>query len=171
MKKVLRSVQTLFPFLHDAWFSLKFLRTKAFKVPHEDDFNAMKLFNPASEELFVDIGSNRGEAILSMLISADSNNKIVGFEPNPLIFDKLKKYFENNSRVLVHNIGLADVDEEHDLFIPFYRKWMFDGLSSFKYEEANDWLKTRLWGFDEKKFSIKSVNCVLKKLDDSCNRS
>ena len=43
---------------------------------------------------------------------------------------------------------------------------MFDGLSSFKFETADDWLKTRLWRFDQKKLSIKKVKCPIKKLDE-----
>ena len=117
-------------------------------------------------QVFVDIGSNRGEAILSMLLVSGFKCSIIGFEPNPLIFGKLKKHYNSNERVTVHNLGLAEKNQELDLFIPFYRKWMFDGLSSFKYESANGWLRTRLWGFHEEKLSIKEVKCKIKKLDD-----
>ncbi len=166
MRKHLRALQTLFPFLHDFRFSLKLLSIKIFKTPHENDFNALKMFNPDSTQVFIDIGSNRGEGIQSTLIFSKFSNPIIGFEPNPLIFNKLKDYFISNKRVLVHNCGLGDADQELSLFVPFYRKWMFDGLSSFKYDEAKNWLRTRLWGYKEQLLSIKELNCKIRKLDD-----
>jgi FkbM family methyltransferase len=167
MKKVLRSVQTLFPFLHDARFLLKSLKIKAAKVPAEHDFNALKLFKPNPEQVFIDVGANRGVTVLSMLLFKNFGNKIIGFEPNPLVFEKLKRNrFIRHNRVVLHNYGLSSANRELTLFIPFYRKWMFDGLSSFHYAEAEDWLKTRLWGFDGRKLRVEKVNCQVRKLDD-----
>jgi FkbM family methyltransferase len=124
------------------------------------------MFKPNPDQVFVDIGSNRGEAILSMLITSKCTNNIIGFEPNPLIFNKLKNYFKRNPRVLVHNFGLGDADQDLTLYVPFYRQWMFDGLSSFIYESAENWLKTRIWRFNEKKLSIRELPCSIRKLDD-----
>lgn len=165
MKKLLRSIQTLFPFLHDLRFASKFFIMKLLSKPHEADFNALQHFKPKSEEVFLDIGSNRGEAILSMLISSKNKNKIIGFEPNVLIFEKLKKQYQKNNRINLHNIGLADKNDTLELFVPFYRKWMFDGLSSFDFNSANDWLKNRLYGFNEKHLSIKKLKCEIQTLD------
>ncbi len=119
-------------------------------TPHEKDFYAVKLFNPPSDQVFVDIGSNRGEGILSALLVHNQDIDMYGFEPNPLVYDKLQAYYAQNKKIKVHNVGLADRDSEHELFVPYYRKWMFDGLASFDYHEAKDWLKTRLWLYDEK---------------------
>ena len=166
MKKVFRSIQTLFPILHDARFSLKMMMIGITKNPHEEDFNALKLFKPKDDQVFIDIGSNRGEAISSMLATSKTAIKIIGFEPNPLIFDKLKSQFTKYKFVEVHNCGLGDLNNDLTLYIPFYRKWMFDGLSSFKLKEAEDWLETRLWRFDKTKLSIKEVDCQIRKLDD-----
>lgn len=166
MKKVLRSVQTFFPFLHDVRFSLKFLWTNLTRKPHEKDFEALRKFRPSEEQVFVDIGSNRGEAILSMLVASGQVTHIHGFEPNPEVFQKLKKYFRNNPKVELHNFGLGDKTQDFNLFIPYYRNWMFDGLSSFKYEAARDWLKGRLWKFDVKHLSIRELTCHIKTLDE-----
>lgn len=43
---------------------------------------------------------------------------------------------------------------------------MFDGLASFKYKEAKDWLKSRMWRYNENKLSIKKIESQVKKLDD-----
>lgn len=165
MKNFIRAIQTYFPRLHDARFNLKFKLAKIFNKPHESDFKALSYFQPEQDEIFIDIGSNRGEAILSMLLEKSLQNEVVGFEPNPLIFDKLYKYYSSEERVEVKNIGIGEEVGEFDLYVPFYRKWMFDGLSSFKKLEAEDWLKTRLWNFKQKHFSIKKVNCLVTELD------
>ena len=162
----MRSVQTLFPFLHDLRFTLKLAKMRISGNPHEEDFNALRKFNPNPDQEIIDVGSNRGEAIQSMLVTLKSQNKIIGFEPNELVFNKLEQYYSNNSRIKVHNYGLADKNEELDLYIPFYRKWMFDGFASFKQSEAAEWLKTRMWGYDETKLTIKQVKCKLKTLDE-----
>lgn len=164
MKLFLRSVQTHLPFLHDLRFKCKFLWMRLSKKPHDPDFEAIKLFSSFENEDFVDIGSNRGEAILSMLLVSKKQNKIVGFEPNPIVFKKLFKRFSDNDRVHLHNLGLSEKASKRTLFIPFYRRWMFDGLASFHHHEASDWLKTRMWRFDQKLLTIESVPCTSETL-------
>lgn len=166
IKRVIRSLKTSFPFLHDTWFSLKFFLMKTIKIPHEGDFKALRLFTPEPHEIFVDIGSNRGESILSMLITFERDNKIVGFEPNLIIYKKAKKYFHGNRRVCLHNFGLGDKEENASLLIPFYKKWMFDGLSSFRYDMVRDLVEMMLFWFDENKLSIQKVDCQIKTLDE-----
>ena len=167
MKRFLRSVQTFFPFLHDLRFNLKFIWIKGLKSPSEKDFNALKLFNPRADQVFVDVGANRGEAILSMLIEKRLSNKIIAFEPNPWVFKKIERNpIISKERLELHNCGLGSENEDLTLFVPFYRRWMFDGLSSFHYEEARDWLRDRLWKFRDKDLSIKKMTCQVRKLDD-----
>ncbi|MBK6266510.1 FkbM family methyltransferase [Marivirga sp. S37H4] len=167
MREVFRSIQTLFPYLQDYRFAVKSWETMVRRKPVENDFKAIKFFKPGLNQVFVDIGANRGLTILSMLLNRGLENKIIGFEPNPLIFEKLSKnyFIKNNGRITVHNIGLGKTNEELTLFVPFYRKWMFDGLSSFNYDDAEGWLQTRLWKFRQKHLSIKRVVCKVKKLD------
>ena len=165
MKNFLRSIQTLFPSLHDFRFTLKFFKMNATKKPHESDFLALKKFNPEKDDVFIDVGSNRGEAICSMLLTGKFDNEIIGFEPNALVFEKLKKRFGDNKRITLHNTGLGNSKEQKSLFVPFYRNWMFDGLSSFNYSDASEWLKTRLWNYSEDKLTVKEVPCELIQLD------
>ena len=166
MKDILRAIQTLFPFLHDLRFDLKLWFIKASKNPHENDFKAIRQFKPKKDQVFLDIGSNRGEGIASTLACLNFDNQIIGFEPNQLVFEKLAKHFRNNSRVSVNNWGLGNKNEELILYVPFYRRWMFDGLSSFKYESAANWLKTRLWRYKEEHLQIRELKCQIRKLDD-----
>jgi len=166
MYKFLRSIQTLYPFLHDLRFELKFMIHRLKNEPHEEDFAALKYFNPEPDEVFIDIGTNRGESLLSMNIVHGEKNKIIGFEPNPHVYKKARKAFNNKEHITIHNVGLSNAQGLFSLYIPFYRKWMFDGLSSFDYQAASSWLRTRLWRYNEKLFSIKKVNCKVMTLDD-----
>ena len=165
MKNFLRAVQTNFPWLHDVRFQFKLNRSKRSGKPHEHDFYALNLFDIPQEKVFVDVGSNRGEGIQSTLVTMKGKNKIIGFEPNPLVFEKLANYFNGHQRIELYNCGLGANEQSNTLYVPFYRKWMFDGLSSFKKTEAADWLKTRLSGFKEKRLTIKEVRCDIKTMD------
>lgn len=137
------------------------------KKPVEEDFNAMNLFRPQPDEVFLDIGANRGNTILSMLSFPGFENEIIGFEPNPLVYQKIKtNKFLQHDRVSVLNYGLGSKDETLTLYIPFYKKWMFDGLASFSFQEAHDWLVSRLWNFKEEKLKVEQIKCEVKKLDD-----
>ena len=135
------------------------------KQPHEYDFNALKNFTPGDDQVFIDVGSNRGEAIYSMLLTSKTETPIIGFEPNGLIYKKLSARFVNEPRVKLYNSGIGNLKEELTLFVPFYRKWMFDGLSSFNYTDAAEWLKTRLWNYTEKNLTVKEIQCEIDRLD------
>ena len=139
---------------------------RLFKRPHEKDFNALSLFNNKSSDIFIDIGSNRGESILSIIVSCKNIPVIHGFEPNKFIYDKLNNKFGKLPSVNLNNLGMGNKTENKTLFVPFYRKWMFDGLSSFHYEFAQGWLKNRLWRYKESNLNIKEIECNIKVLDN-----
>lgn len=164
INNLFRSLQTNVPYLHDTRYRLREIIRDILKIPHEDDFRALPL-NDSLMPLCLDIGANRGEAIHSMLIRYKSKCHIQAFEPNPLIFDKLVNRYGNRANVMLHNFGLGSENGELVLYIPFYRRWMFDGLASFDEDAARNWLKTRLWNFNENLLTVKKVTCRLRTLD------
>lgn len=166
MKKILRSLQVYFPIIEDLKYKVRFSIMKVTKTVHEDDFKVVKWFEPHSGQVFIDIGSNRGEAITSIMNMSVSKTRIIGFEPNEIIYKKLKDYIGANNNVHVHNLGLGDENIDLPLFVPFYRKWSFDGLASFKYENAKDWLRTRMWLYNEKHLRIEETICAIRRLDE-----
>lgn len=166
MKKFLRSLQTYFPSLHDLRFRIKFLLLRILKKPHEYDFRGLNHFSPKNDETFIDIGVNRGESLLSMDILRGNKNKIIGFEPNPHVYQRANQSLGYKKHIQIHNVGLSNTNGTLELNIPFYRKWMFDGLSSFDYSSAHDWLENRLWNYKESNLEIRKINCPIKKLDD-----
>ena len=166
MKKLLRSIQTYFPFLHDIRFKIEFTWLRIMRKPHEYDFWALKKFNLSENDVLIDIGTNRGESLLSMDIMMGNTNRIIGFEPNPHVYERAIKSIGFKRHIEVHNVGLANRSGNLELNIPFYRGWMFDGLSSFDYSSAHDWLENRLWGYSERNLHMKQLTCNVKRLDD-----
>lgn len=165
-KSVFRSLQTHLPFLQSARFQMRFLLRKMLQKSHEEDFDALSILKLKKDALFLDIGANRGEAIQSVLLKYPHNCRIIGFEPNPAVFKQLKGLYGNDPRIELHNIGLGADNNQYSLFIPYYRKWMFDGLASFDRAEAESWLRKRLWQYKEDLLSIKEELCTVKRLDD-----
>lgn len=168
MKKYFRAIQTLFPFLQDMRFNITSFFVKMTRTPYDKDFLALEKFKPTPDQVLIDVGADRGLTIISMLIFPHMQNKIVAFEPNTLVFKKLKNNFliKRTHRVDLHPYGLSDRNDQLSLYIPFYRKWMFDGLASLNYDSAKNWLTHRLWMFDQQKLSVKKISCEVRKLDD-----
>lgn len=168
MKEYLRSFQTLFPYLQDARFYLTSCIMKVVKHPYEKDFLLLEKFRPLHDQVLIDVGSNRGLAIIAMIMFPHMKNLIIGFEPNSLVFKKLKNniFIRNNKRIVLYPCGLSNQNEVRPLYLPFYRKWMFDGLASLNFESASKWLVYRLWHFNQNKLKIEQVNCEVRKLDD-----
>jgi FkbM family methyltransferase len=164
-KKIFRSIQVYFPFLQDLRFSTQRKLNKMLGKPHEHDFNLLRQFPDNGQLLFVDIGTNRGDAIQSML-SMKKNCSVVGFEPNPIVFSKTAALYKNSKQVSLHNCGLGKENGAFTLYLPFFRNFMFDGLASFNRTEASDWLKGRIFGYNSDKLHIKEINCEVKRLDD-----
>lgn len=165
VKKSFRSVQVYFPFLQDFRFSAQRTWNRMLGKPHEKDFNLLRHFSDNGSMQFVDIGTNRGEAIQSML-TMKKNCTVVGFEPNPIVYQKTASLYKGSKQVTIHNCGLGREKGAFTLYLPFYGVFMFDGLASFKEEEARDWLKGRIFGYREKMVNVKQLNCQVARLDD-----
>jgi FkbM family methyltransferase len=163
--KIFRTIQVQFPQLQDAKFVVQKSYRRVFKKTHEEDFNLLTYFHTKPNDVFVDIGANRGDAIQSILIKKP-DAKVVAFEPNELLVNKIRREFGADNRVTVHNCGLGSVEESFPLFIPFYNNYMFDGLASFKRENAESWLRKRLFNFKEEKLEIKEMVCKVDRLDN-----
>ncbi len=165
VSRIFRSVQVHFPFLQDYRFrvqrNLRYLLDKT----HELDFEVLSKLPQTGNHLFLDIGSNRGEAMQSILMRRP-DARIIGFEPNVHLNEKVRKIYKNDHRVHIYDFGLGHETGTLTLHIPFYRNYMFDGLASLKEENARNWLKNRLYGYRESKLRIAKTTCEVKKLDD-----
>lgn len=164
MRKLFRSVQVYFPFLQDYKFMFQRKLRKVLNKTHEEDFEILPSL-AIKKKLFVDIGANRGEAIQSMLMRSPGAS-IVAFEPNRYLCEKLRSQYGLDRNINIINCGLGNADAVFDLYTPFYNNYMFDGLSSFKEENARDWLVNRLYNFKKEKLEVKKMSCTVKKLDE-----
>jgi len=165
VKKLIRSAQTSFPFLLDFKFAVMRNYRRWRRIPFERDFEALALFPESPEALYLDVGANRGQSTEAILMMTKAG-RIQQFEPNPLLCEKLTALYGRNSRVVTNATGLGDISTEQPLYVPFYKKWMYDGLASFDPNKAGDWLKGRVYFYKETHLSLRKTTCRIKKLDE-----
>lgn len=165
MEKLVRTLQVNFPYLLDAKFAFKSFVSRALKRPQESDFRALSLFPDLEGAVYLDVGANRGQSIEAILMLT-RNSSVVSFEPNPLLGDKLERKFGKDQRVVINGFGLGNQEGKYNLYIPYYKAWMYDGLASFKRESASGWLKDQVYGYEERYLRVKEVECRIKRLDD-----
>jgi hypothetical protein len=103
MRKLLRTLQVQFPYLLDAKFKLMRLVRNGLNIPFEYDFNALSLFPEEDDALFLDVGANRGQSTDAILMKR-KNVRIHQFEPNKLLFEKLKGLYGRNERIMISNM-------------------------------------------------------------------
>lgn len=165
LKKLLRTVQTCFPSLLDTKFQVMRLYRNTLSIPFENDFNALPLFPDTGDMLFLDVGANRGQSTDAVLMRS-KRLRIHLFEPNRVLFENLQRMFGGNERIVLNNFGLADENSEGVLFVPFYKKWMFDGLGSFNKDEAANWLKGRMFFYKDRFLTLQESRIEIKRIDD-----
>lgn len=165
VKKLIRTLQTSFPFLLDLKFSVmrKYRRWRG--TPFERDFDALALFPAAPDALYLDIGANRGQSTEAILMKTRSG-AIQQFEPNPLLCEKLTSLYGGNARINTNAFGLGDAVSEQPLFVPFYKNWMYDGLASFEAAHAGSWLKGRVYFYKDEHLTLRETKCRIRRLDE-----
>lgn len=165
IKKLLRTLQINFPYLLEMKVKLIRLFRSQLGIPFENDFHALSLFPDVDGELFLDVGANRGQSTDAILMK-QKKARIHLFEPNKLLFEKLKGLFGGNEKIVMNNFGLGDETTEGALFVPFYKEYMFDGLASFSEEKARNWLKGRIFFYREQFVTLRKVTSQIRRLDE-----
>jgi len=128
------------------------------KKPFEIEFEILNHLE-MGDRCIMDIGGNRGQSIDAIrLFQPDC--MIHSFEPNADLADLLIKRFQKDTNVLIHKAGLGDEALTSPLYIPYYRNFLYDGLASFKRDEAEDWLNAdTVWRFNPNHVRIKEAVC------------
>jgi FkbM family methyltransferase len=166
LRKLLRSLQVFFPSLQDTRFALARYRQKIAQRLIEPDFAALRLFDWGDAPLFLDIGGNRGLATDAMHLLVPEA-RIIIFEPNPLLYRQLTKLYNRTPAVTCMNTALGCTSLDAALWVPVYRKWIFDGLGSLDRHEAAEWLNDdRLYFFDARHLRLHEYPCKICRLDD-----
>jgi FkbM family methyltransferase len=133
--------------------------------PVEPDFAALATLTFAADRVLVDIGANRGETIAATRLFQPSQ-PIVAFEPNPLLHDIIRTRNLPDPSLTLNACGLGDTAGWFDLHVPYYKGVPFDGLASFRREEAATFLnRDRLIGFDPRHQEVRTFRCEVKTLD------
>jgi FkbM family methyltransferase len=145
--------------------SLRARMNRLLHRPDEPDFRILRHLRCQAGRVCVDVGANRGETIASARLY-QPRVPIVAFEPNPLLQAVIRDRHPNDPGLTLHPVGLGEHPGAFDLHVPYYKGVPFDGLASFRREEAANWLNPeRLVGFDPRHQTIRTFNCRLATLD------
>lgn len=166
LKKAVRTAQTYAaPLLEAKAWTQRNLRS-VLKVPSEPSYRAFKTFPFEPSLQFLDVGANRGQTLASIRLY-NSSIPALGFEPNLVLSRRLSLRYHRDQATTIYPFGLGAETGKFDLFVPYYRGFMFDGLASFDWDSAHDWLNSdRLYGFNERHLEIKKISCEVRKWDD-----
>jgi FkbM family methyltransferase len=134
--------------------------------PHEADFAAFRRF-PQRTGLFLDIGANSGESVLSFRLF-NPTAPILSIEPNryhepDLRF--LKQWVRNFDYLLC---AAGDRTGSATLYVPVYRDLPLTGEASFYREQAlgNYWVREHVDGDETSAVRLIEVPVEVKRLDD-----
>jgi len=164
VKRYLRAAQTHFPFVLPLKFGTYNACTKRLGMFMDRDFRALARLQPVG--LALDIGGNWGQSVHALKFCCKPR-QIVTFEPNSELAGRLHKRFARDRSVEVETCALSHEEGTFRFYIPRYRNFLFDGLSSLDKTEAYGWLnERRMARFDASKLRIEEHEVPVKKLDD-----
>lgn len=164
MKRLLRSAQTFLPFIRPLKFDGYNLLTRTLGWRMDIEFRLLEKLRPVG--LVLDIGGNWGQSIYAFKRTARPA-RIVSFEPNRVLCDRLGSKFARDASVEIENYALAEQDGAFDLYIPRYRGFIYDGLASLDEQQARNWLNPRrVAGFDPALLRIDTQKVAVRRLDD-----
>lgn len=164
LKKFIRSTQVFFPNLVDSKFALQnWVDRKTGRV-FQRDLNGLRHFDLRGK-LILDIGAHRGQSITAFK-NAAPGCRIISFEPNTLLADRLIVRHGFDEAVHVEACALSDRSGSLHLYTPFYGRFLFDGLASIHESEAKEWFnRERFYWFDPAKVSIQVMTVPTRTLD------
>jgi FkbM family methyltransferase len=134
--------------------------------PHEADFAGFRRF-PGRTGLFLDIGANSGESVLSFRLF-NPTAPILSIEPNRYHEPDLKflKQWVRNFDYLLCAAG--DRSGSATLHVPVYRDLPLTGEASFYRTQALDsyWMREQVGGDEASAVRLMDVPVEVKRLDD-----
>lgn len=163
--RMLRSIQSYFPMVDSIKSTLRWNYYRLTKNVAEPEFAVLRAILP-SRPICIDIGANRGLTIQSLLNICPLAT-IVGFEPNTILVKQIARRFASNLNVKIINAGIGEREGSLLFFIPKYRNYVYDCLSSTDRSSAESWLSDdTCWRFDSTKLSLIEVKIDIIPLDN-----
>ena len=138
LKKLIRSVQFLLPGFVDKKFAIQNWFDKKTGHVFKNDLKGLKHFGLRGK-LLVDVGAHRGQSIVAFR-NIVPNCRIISFEPNTALAERLCQQWGGS--VQIENCALSDSPGTLSLYVPYYGKFLFDGLASIHQNEAKDWFNS-----------------------------
>jgi FkbM family methyltransferase len=165
VRTVLGTLQVHLPPLHalHRYAQQTYLRTR--RQPFDRDFECLARIDFAPDEVLIDVGAHRGQSIDAMRLYHPERT-VVAFEPNPGLAVKLRSRFEQDLRIVIHNVALGDAAGEFTLYVPSYNGLDFDIDGALTFGE-HQWghLRDTVIGFDENRLNYKKMRCQVWELD------
>lgn len=166
IRKLIRTVQSDLFFLKEARDALYLHGRRLLHRPHEREFYGLRFVPPGLPGVFVDVGANQGQSIESIKFMRPDAS-VVSFEANPGLAEKLQRRYEGRGDIRVLPYGLSDRDESRSLFVPVYRKFVYDGNASFDRDNAVALYNSdNLFRFTPSRLELREVGCTVQRLDD-----
>jgi len=165
LRKALRTAQNFFPGLAETKNGFYHYTRKYLKIAHEADFRIVSLLPRSEQDLFLDVGANRGQSVLSIRCYR-RDARIVSFEPNPSIYARMLRHFGDDSRLRIENFALGAAEGSIILYVPVYRGFVYDGNATVQKEIAFRYLSAKtLYFFNPALLRVDQQSCTLKPLD------
>ena len=165
LKKAIRTAQNYFPQLREAKNLAYHWARRRFRLLHDADFALISRLPVRADDLFLDVGGNRGQSILSIQ-AIRPDVRIVSFEPNATMFAWLTRHFASDRRVGLIPVGLGAAPSHRVLYTPAYCGFTYDGLATFSREGARKYLSPEtIYGFRRHHVSVAEQVCEMRTLD------
>ena len=140
---------------------LRLTRHFGFKI--EDDFRLLKHLDTV--DLAIDIGGNWGQSIEALRWTCRPQ-RIVSITQIPLLSGILRSRYKAQPEITILQNAISDAPGEHQLFVPRYRGFIYDGLASLDKTSALEWLnEDTVAGFNHVKLRIEQHNVKMITLD------
>jgi FkbM family methyltransferase len=162
LKRLLARHHSAYRWTRRVWIVGRYLYGR----PHEADFAAFRLF-PCQDGLFLDIGANSGETVLSFRLF-NRTSPVLSIEPNryhepDLRF--LKRWIDAFDYVLC---AAGDTGGSATMYVPVYKDLPLTGEASFYRDQAieNYWVREQVGAGETDAVRLIEVPVEMKRLDD-----
>lgn len=163
-KRILVTTLVFAPTLTDTRIWLVSKYRGAVRRPLEPAFRILKSLAISNKRVIIDIGGGTGGSVAALRLFAKSA-RIISFEPNHFFATKIERRFRSDSEVEVRRCAIGDCDGLCRLYLPAYRYTLFPELATVTRTEAENWLCSRIIGFDVKCQTVLERECASWRLD------
>jgi FkbM family methyltransferase len=115
---------------------------------------------------FIDVGANQGQSIESIRLFKP-HVVIYSYEANRFIAAKLQKRYASRPNLKIRPYGLGDEEQFRTLYVPAYRRFVYDGDASFDRTSAGSLFSEQtIYWFDPSKLELRPSESETRRLDD-----